>query len=104
MNQPTPTLAISAQSFGVSYPVRLGDTVFFYANCNYESIPQVGIITKLQEGSMADIFLMPNEGFRTIPQRGIHLAGDPRLDNPNVKSKGCWTPRPSAEQLGVGKA
>lgn len=104
MNHPNPTLAINAQIGNVSSQVRLGDTVWFYANCNYDSIPQVGIVTKLQEGCMVDIFLMPNEGFRTIPQRGVHLAGDPRLDNPNIKTKGSWTPRPTAEQLGLGKA
>jgi len=101
MNQLTPTLAINVKVGNVSSQVRLGDTVWFYANCNFESTPQVGVLVKLQEGSMADIFVMPNAGFRTLPQQGVHLAGDPRLENPNIRSKGCWTPRPTAEQLGL---
>jgi hypothetical protein len=104
MNQLTPTLATNVKIGDVSSQVRLGDTVWFYANCNFESTPQVGVLVKLQESNIVDLFLMPCEGFRTIPQRGIHLAGDPRLDNPNVRAKGCWTPRPTAEQLGLGKA
>jgi hypothetical protein len=104
MSQLHPVLGINVTCFGVTSPVRLGDVVFYYANCSYEGVPQLAVVNKLQEGNLADLFLFPSGGYRLVPQPGIHLAGDPRLDNPNIKVKGSWSPRPSAEYLGLVKA
>lgn len=99
MNQYVPVVGMNVFACGGQYPVRLGDAVFYYVNCNFEDTPQIGIVIRLQEGFLADIFLFPNDGFRTIPKKGVHVAGDTRLDNPNIRANGCWVPRPSVEQL-----
>lgn len=101
MSQQAPILAVGVSMPNMHHPVpvRLGDTVWFYPSCNFDTTPQVAVLTRLQEGHMADLSIVPIDGFRTTPVKGVHLFGDDRLNNPNIRKTGCWVPRPPAEQL-----
>ena len=89
-----PVVSIQVSVNNVPCVVLLGDTVWYYPNCNVQSTPQVGIVTQFHEGDMCDITLLPVNGFRSTPMQGVHLFGDERLQNPNIRKHGFWVPRP----------
>jgi hypothetical protein len=84
---------------GSERPVRLGDIVWFFVQCNIDSLPQVGVITRISEDFMVDLSIL-NIGFGgKTRHEHVCLFGTEKLNVPANRNKGCWLPRPSPEEI-----
>lgn len=81
------------------FPVRLGDTVWFYPGCNMDTTPQVGVITLIGEDNMVDLQLVNHSPGGMTRKSGVCLFGGDKLANPVYRNKGCWMPRYSDKTL-----
>ena len=84
---------------GHDFIVRLGDTVWFFAGCNMQSVPQCGTVTLISEDNMVDIAIQNVQLLRRVSEMGVCLVGSPKLEAKVHRDKGCWIPQTPLELI-----
>jgi hypothetical protein len=68
-------------------PVHVGQQVLWFANCSPSSRPEPCTVQRV---SHRNVLLTANNANASVPSYGIVHAGDPGVQNPNIRQNGCW--------------